>query len=47
MLTPEQIQAEMRSDQMTYSKKSKDSFITIVLEPNSSWQKVGNLVTAN
>jgi hypothetical protein len=44
MLTPEQVQAEMRSNQMTYSKNSKDSFIVVVLEPNPSWLKVGNLV---
>ncbi len=47
MLTPDQIQAEMRSNQMLYSKQTNDSFITIVLQPNPEWQKVGNLVAAN
>ena len=44
MLTPDQIQAELRSNQMAYSKQSKDSCIVVVLEPNPSWKKVGNLV---
>lgn len=43
MLTPDQIQAELRSNQMAYSKKSDDSYIAIVLEPNPSWKKIGNL----
>ena len=47
MLTPEQIQAEMRSGHMICSKQSEDSFITIVLEPNPEWQKIGNLVAVN
>lgn len=47
MLTPDQVQAELRSNSMAHSKNSKDSFITIVLEPNPSWKKIGNLVAAN
>jgi hypothetical protein len=46
MLTPEQIQAEMRPGQMTCSRQSNDSFITVVLEPNQSWKKIGNLVAS-
>lgn len=45
-LTPDQIQAEMRSNSM-YSKSSDDSFITIVLNPDPSWEKIGNLALAN
>lgn len=43
-LTPDQVQAELRSNNMAYSKQSKDSCIFVVLEPNPSWQKIGNLV---
>lgn len=42
-LTPDQIQAQMRSNHMAYSKTSKDSFIAVVLEPDASWKKIGNL----
>jgi uncharacterized protein YceK len=45
MLTPEQIQAELRSNHMA-SKRSDDSYIVIVLEPDPSWKKIGNLVAA-
>lgn len=47
MLTPDQIQSEMRANCMTYSKKSKDSCIVVVLEPDPSWKKIGNLMAAN
>jgi len=43
-LTPDQIQAEMRTNSMAYSKKSKDSYIAVVMKPNPAWKKVGNLV---
>lgn len=47
MLTPDQIQAEMRSNRMAYSKKSNDSCIVVVLESDPSWKKIGNLMVAN
>ena len=36
MLTPEQVQAELRSNHMAYSKKSNDSYIRLLskLQPN-------------
>lgn len=46
MLTPDQIQAELRANHIAYSKKSKDSYITIVLQPDPSWKKIDNLVAA-
>ena len=46
-LTPEQIQSELRSNHLAYSKKSNDSYIVIVLEVDPSWKKVGNLVARN
>jgi hypothetical protein len=46
LLTPDQIQAEMRSNNMASSKKSNDSYIVVVLEPNPSWKKIGNLIAA-
>jgi len=47
MLTPDQVQAEMRSNRIAYSKNSKDSYIAIVLEPDPSWKKIGELVAIN
>ena len=47
MLTPDQIQAEMRSNNIAYSENSKESYIAIVLKPDSSWVKVGNLIAVN
>jgi hypothetical protein len=46
MLTPDQIQAEMRSNHLAYSRKSNDSCIVVVLEPDPSWKKIGNLIAA-
>lgn len=47
MLTPEQVQAEMRNNSVAYHKSSNQSYITIVLEPDPSWQKIGSLVAVN
>ena len=44
-LTPDQVQAQLYANQIVYSKKSNDSFIAIVLQPDPSWQKIGNLVS--
>jgi hypothetical protein len=46
MLTPDQVQAELRSNHMNQCKTSDDSYIAIVLQPDPSWKKVGNLVAA-
>jgi hypothetical protein len=46
-LTPDQVQAEMYSHNMAYSKNSTDSYITVVLKPNPAWVKVGNLVAVH
>lgn len=43
-LTPEQVQAELRSNNIAYSKNSKESYIAVVLKPDPSWIKVGDLV---
>lgn len=43
-LTPEQIQANLYANQMMYSKDSHGSYIFVVLQPNPSWEKIGNLV---
>lgn len=43
VLTPEIIQAEMRSTNVAYSKQTADSYIAIVMEPDPSWKKIGNL----
>ncbi|NGX41932.1 MAG: hypothetical protein K940chlam7_00206 [Chlamydiae bacterium] len=46
VLTPDHIQAEMQNQNLACSKKSKGSFIVVVLEPNPSWKKIGNLIAA-
>lgn len=46
VLTPENIQVEMKNQNLACSRKSKGSFIVVVLEPNPSWKKVGNLIAA-
>jgi hypothetical protein len=46
-LTPEQIQCEMRSNCIAYQKQSDESFVVIVLTPDPSWEKIGNLVAAS
>lgn len=46
-LTPEQMYAEMAANHMTYSKKSSDSYIAVVLNPDPSWEKVGSLTKVN
>lgn len=43
-LTPDQVQAELRANSMVTSKKSNDSYIAVVLEPKTEWEKIGNLV---
>lgn len=46
-LTPEQISAELREDQMTSNTTDEGLFITVVLEPNPEWQKIGSLKSIN
>ena len=46
-LTPEQVQADLYSNCMTTCKKTSDSYIAIVMEPNPSWEKIGQLVASN
>lgn len=43
-LTPDQIQVELQSNNIAYSKQTNESCFVVVLEPHSSWQKIGNLV---
>lgn len=45
VLTPDQIQAEMRSGQLNMAADSKDLFITIVLEPKPEWKMIGQLAS--
>lgn len=46
-LTPDQVQAELRNGSVVMSKQSDDSYIAIVMQPDPSWKKVGNLVASN
>lgn len=43
-LTPEQVHAELRAQYGVDSKNSNESFISVVLEPQAGWEKIGNLV---
>jgi hypothetical protein len=45
-LTPEQVQVELRSNHMAYSKKGHESCVLVVLEAHPSWEKIGNLLAA-
>lgn len=42
-LTPDQVQAEMRENNC-YCDQQNQSYIGVVLKPNPSWKKIGNLV---
>lgn len=46
-LTPDQIQANLCANQMMYSKNSHESYVFVVLKPDLSWEKIGNLVAVN
>lgn len=46
-LTPDQVRAEMRSNNYPYAQNSKESQVLIVLKPNPEWEKVGDLVAAS
>ncbi len=46
-LTPDQVQAEMCTNNMMTSKQSGSSYIAVVLQPDPSWVKIGNMVVAN
>jgi hypothetical protein len=44
-LTPEQVEAEMRLNNIACNDESEEEpFFTIVLQPNPAWEKIGNLV---
>lgn len=46
-LTPEQVEAEMRLNNIACNDESEDEpFFTIVLQPNPAWEKIGNLIAA-
>jgi len=45
-LTPEQVHAQMCQDNMSCMKDGENSYIAIVLEPDASWQKIGQLEVA-
>jgi len=43
-LKPEQVEAELASQGMGSTLQGSDIIITVVLEPDPSWEKVGNLL---
>lgn len=42
-LTPEQMEAQMLSNNISYSKKGVDSHIAVVMNMDPSWEKIGQL----
>lgn len=46
-LSPEQVEAELASQGIGSTSGDSDVIITVVLEPDPTWQKVGNLVPAD
>ncbi|MBL7973170.1 MAG: PEGA domain-containing protein [Prolixibacteraceae bacterium] len=46
-LTPDQIQAELRSQTALVKEEKNGIFLTVVLQPDSNWERVGQLVRAN
>ncbi|ADI37561.1 PEGA domain-containing protein [Waddlia chondrophila] len=42
-LTPDQVNACLKEDNMMYSRNENSSYIGIVMQPDPSWNKVGQL----
>lgn len=42
-LTPDQVHAHMSMNHASSSKKGDNSYIAVVLEPDASWEKIGQL----
>ena len=42
-LTPEQIQAELKSGNISWVPNNDTLFVNVVLKPNPAWEKVGQL----
>jgi hypothetical protein len=46
-LTPDQIQAELRNESASVVQDQNGIFLTVVMQPKSNWEKVGQLQQAN
>lgn len=46
-LTPDQIQAEMKNQTAMQKRQSNDLFLTVVLQADPAWEKVGQLARIN
>jgi hypothetical protein len=46
-LTPDQIQAELRNQTAQVTEFKDGIFLSVVLKPNRSWEKIGQLERAN
>lgn len=46
-LTPEQVQAELKEGSVSILEEEGRLFITVVLEPNPEWEKIGTLSRKN
>jgi hypothetical protein len=42
-LTPEQVNAEMHLNRIAYSKHNDASYFAIVLQPDPTWEKIGQM----
>lgn len=47
MLTPDQIQAEMKNQSVSVRQNKDGMFLTVVMKADSSWEKVAQLQKAN
>jgi hypothetical protein len=46
-LTPDQMHAQMRSQNASVSRFDDTLFVTVVLKPDPAWQKIGQLTARN
>ena len=46
-LSQEQVQAQLRKNDMTRTSTSNETFIGIVMNPDPSWEKIGSLTAIN
>ena len=47
MLTPDQLQAEMKNQSVSVKQNKDGMFLTVVMKADSSWEKVAQLQEAN
>jgi len=46
-LTPDQLQAELRNQTTSVKQDKNGIYLTVIMQPDRNWEKVGQLVRAN